>query len=658
MPKGRSKRSALKASITNRPTGGGNKKEGLAPSVGKGRMSIWGGMSRSYGTPESRDTLSYVNQIGSVGSRVYQTSGSSGGGARKLPKQDNRPKNLKESTDRTGSKLQPDRRNNNSASVELNAGLAQTGRRLSNQEVEELVINLENTEESVTAINFSDQPITSNQLIAILDKERRKSSDKRVKTLILRGCTSITKNGWDYLIMTLGETSIVNLDISKTKISFDNVIKLIRLAVPDSTHASVPSVPIKSLNLNNLDPKLSQPNIIVILNSLKGTTIEVIGLETPLYANEIAFMKSNHILPQTKKLINPNAKPLLPGILELIMDKSGNDTIMVDATIQGSDKAKTGVKFNWFVKKQVYKKGMQWVKINGDNVNENSNKLQYKLPNQTTGSRGVKENSELKCEVTPFLKESNGVKEGKPETIEFIGNNWSIAKRSFILTSSGGDEDLDDSEDTGGNSDSGGSPSGGSPSGGSPSGGSGSASDGSGSASLELLNEIYNLLDSETKIRVMYLDASGLGELFVNTLLQKISTSGKVNVRALYLNNKTFTKNIGERVIGPILGKTFPNAKERNLYQEVKGGGVEDIIDQRPYDSQDIIDSPIIGYMPIVRLSSKLSDSGYLTYNSNSDGTGRIGTLNVDSKHQILISYLSININRSGHIANIPYDAN
>ena len=36
MPKGRSKRTSLKASITNRPTGGGNKKEGLAPSVGKG----------------------------------------------------------------------------------------------------------------------------------------------------------------------------------------------------------------------------------------------------------------------------------------------------------------------------------------------------------------------------------------------------------------------------------------------------------------------------------------------------------------------------------------------------------------------------------------------------------------------------------------------
>ena len=93
-------------------------------------------------------------------------------------------------------------------------------------------------------------------------------------------------------------------------------------------------------------------------------------------------MKSKHTLPQVKKLINPNAKPLLPGILELSMNKSGNDIVKVDATIQGSDKAKTGVKFNWFVKKQVYKKGKQWVKINGENVNENSNKLQYKLPNK------------------------------------------------------------------------------------------------------------------------------------------------------------------------------------------------------------------------------------------------------------------------------------
>ena len=66
MPKGRSKRTSLIASITNRPTGGGSKKEGLAPSVGTGNLSIWKGMGRSYGTPEDRNKLFCINQLGSV----------------------------------------------------------------------------------------------------------------------------------------------------------------------------------------------------------------------------------------------------------------------------------------------------------------------------------------------------------------------------------------------------------------------------------------------------------------------------------------------------------------------------------------------------------------------------------------------------------------
>ena len=79
MPKGRSKRTSLKASITNRPTGGGNKKEGLAPSVGKGNLSIWNGMGRAYGTPEDRNKLFCINQLGSINPRVYQTRAPSDG---------------------------------------------------------------------------------------------------------------------------------------------------------------------------------------------------------------------------------------------------------------------------------------------------------------------------------------------------------------------------------------------------------------------------------------------------------------------------------------------------------------------------------------------------------------------------------------------------
>ena len=45
---------ARKASMTNRNQGGGNKKSGLPPSVGKGTFSIWRGLGRAYGSPAQR----------------------------------------------------------------------------------------------------------------------------------------------------------------------------------------------------------------------------------------------------------------------------------------------------------------------------------------------------------------------------------------------------------------------------------------------------------------------------------------------------------------------------------------------------------------------------------------------------------------------------
>lgn len=60
-----------KASITNQNQGGGNAKEGLPPSVGRG--SVWNTMSRAYGTPEDRALQVCINQLGSVNPRVYQS---------------------------------------------------------------------------------------------------------------------------------------------------------------------------------------------------------------------------------------------------------------------------------------------------------------------------------------------------------------------------------------------------------------------------------------------------------------------------------------------------------------------------------------------------------------------------------------------------------
>ena len=66
---------AYKASITNRPTGGGNKKSGLPPNIGKGMFSL----TRAYGSPANRRKVFYINQLSWTGGRFYQTRGPSDG---------------------------------------------------------------------------------------------------------------------------------------------------------------------------------------------------------------------------------------------------------------------------------------------------------------------------------------------------------------------------------------------------------------------------------------------------------------------------------------------------------------------------------------------------------------------------------------------------
>ena len=70
---------ARKASIINRPQGGGNKKSGLPPSVGQGTFSIWRGLARAYGSPAQRRKVYFINQLSWTGGRYYQTRGPSDG---------------------------------------------------------------------------------------------------------------------------------------------------------------------------------------------------------------------------------------------------------------------------------------------------------------------------------------------------------------------------------------------------------------------------------------------------------------------------------------------------------------------------------------------------------------------------------------------------
>lgn len=67
------------SSMTNRNQGGGNKKQGLAPSVGTGRYNFLYGMRRAVSSPAQRATIFCINQLGSVGSRAYQTRAPSDG---------------------------------------------------------------------------------------------------------------------------------------------------------------------------------------------------------------------------------------------------------------------------------------------------------------------------------------------------------------------------------------------------------------------------------------------------------------------------------------------------------------------------------------------------------------------------------------------------
>lgn len=67
------------ASYTSQNQGGGNKKQGLAPSVGTGGFSLWNGMQRASSTPADRAKVFCINQLGNIGMKNYQTGAPSDG---------------------------------------------------------------------------------------------------------------------------------------------------------------------------------------------------------------------------------------------------------------------------------------------------------------------------------------------------------------------------------------------------------------------------------------------------------------------------------------------------------------------------------------------------------------------------------------------------
>ena len=103
--------------------------------------------------------------------------------------------------------------------------------------------------------------------------------------------------------------------------------------------------------------------------------------------------------------------------------------IIVTPTIRGENKETIGVRFNWFFKKYIYKKGTEWVEITSKNIDSSSNELKYKTPTTMTGSLGLNDNECLKCKVTPFLKKGAKTIDGKPQEIELIKDDWKTMKK-------------------------------------------------------------------------------------------------------------------------------------------------------------------------------------------------------------------------------------
>merc|ERR1711871_1166217 len=258
MPKGRSKLTSLIASITNRPTGGGNKKEGLAPSVGKGNLSIWNGLARAYGTPEDRNKLFCINQLGSINPRVYQTKAPSDG-VRPCPKKGNRkPKNLEDAVGNVGGKIitAPNSLLGNGRIVNLSRNVGT--QLIENDYFQIIVDNLFKTSgKDIVEISLEGQTkLTSTSLTKLLDN---KIIDGQLRSLNLSGITAVNTATWHYMATKISEDNkrVVNLDVSYTNIPFDAIRTLL------TANSLV------TLNLDFLVPELSDAQLKAIAEEVK-----------------------------------------------------------------------------------------------------------------------------------------------------------------------------------------------------------------------------------------------------------------------------------------------------------------------------------------------------------------------------------------------------
>ena len=425
MPKGRSKRTSLKASITNRPTGGGNKKEGLAPSVGKGSLSIWNGMGRAYGTPEDRNKLFCINQLGSINPRVHQTRAPSDG-VRPCPKKgDRKPKNLKDAVGRVGGQIRtaPNSLLGNGDILDLSRDVGTQTQLIDNDYFKIIVDNLfKTTGKKIVEISLEGQTkLTSTSLTNLLGN---KIINGQLRSLNLSGMTAVNSATWHYMATKLSEQDkrVVNLDVSYTNIPFTAIMTLL------GANSLV------TLNLDFLVPGLTDAQLKKIAEKVKENpgNLRVLSMQTleKQTTASIRNVRVNNVTRNISNLPKKVATSDMPAILDLeIVPNINEKKVVVTPTIRGENRETIGVRFNWFIKKHIYKKGVQWIEITSKKIDSSSNELKYKTPTTITGSLGLKDNECLKCKVTPFIKNGKKTIDGKSQEIELIEDDWKIMKK-------------------------------------------------------------------------------------------------------------------------------------------------------------------------------------------------------------------------------------
>ena len=466
MPKGKSKRTSLIASITNRPTGGGNKKEGLPPLVGTGNLSIWNGMGRAYGTPEDRNKLFCINQLGSVNPRVYQTRAPSDG-VRPCPKNNKKkPLNLNDAVTSIGGKVNPSQQSLLGVGRGIDLSRKGGADLITNDQLKSVVDNLDRTCKNIVCPAIYPLPPCTSEgqcccsknkdivEINLQGQTRITSLDQLLNNAIMRGQLRtlnlsgirLNTNSWYLLsgrLTQLGNTNrIVNLDLSNSNIHIGAILQLLNVNS------------LVTLNLDFLVPELTNANLKTISENVESanSNLRLLSMRTHQRSSQ-TFIKNSKLqsnsfnkgITASRKVADSN----VPAILDLeIVPNIDEKKIVVIPTIQGNNREKIGVRYNWFFKKNIYKKGIKLIELTSSLISSSSNELNYKTPTQMTGSLGLKDNEYLKCIVTPFLKENSKIIEGKSQEIELIKNDWKPVKKVIkneerpMVLSTPGDSDV------------------------------------------------------------------------------------------------------------------------------------------------------------------------------------------------------------------------